>query len=75
MSTHWTWEFFTTDKRFYRDNHSNKNAWCNACLERHRAMLRASDVVSASLGDTGPGQTRTEEMVEQQGKDISNFKV
>ena len=38
-------------------------------------MLRASDVVSASLGDTGPGQTRTEEMVEQQGKDISNFKV
>ena len=60
MSTHWTWEFFTTDGLFYRNNHSNKNAWRNACLECHRSMLRASDVVSASLCDTGPGQPRTE---------------
>lgn len=74
MSHHWTWEFFETDSKFYRNNHTNKNAWCMACLNYHRTLLRESDVISSSLGNTG--LFHTEETLEQQGKHIdSNLQV
>ena len=47
---HWCWNFFVTDNALYRNNHSNKNAWCFTCLDHECCRHRQTEAVDASLG-------------------------
>ncbi|GLB45328.1 hypothetical protein LshimejAT787_2100880 [Lyophyllum shimeji] len=65
---HWSWQYFFTDEKKpyrYRNNCSNKNAWCIACLDRHCTLTRESDVITAALD---LGQARTPEEMEAQAR-------
>ncbi|KAH9050333.1 hypothetical protein EDB87DRAFT_1827458 [Lactarius vividus] len=64
--SHWSWEHFVTDGTLYKNNHSNKNAWCKQCLAHHVDMIRGADIVAVAT--TGMGQTRTTEEVEAQAQ-------
>jgi hypothetical protein len=59
-SKHWTWSYFTTDGKFFRDNHSHKNAWCTACLDHHRGLLLQADVHNAASDDMDGPSNRTD---------------
>jgi hypothetical protein len=61
MSTkHWSWSHFFTDGLFFRNNNSFKNAWCIACLNHHKGLLRESDVVNAAISGTDSGRSDAE---------------
>ena len=62
---HWSWEYFFSDGNMFLNNHSNKNAWCKACLCREVTLLRESDIVGAAM--SGMDQGRTDEQREIQG--------
>jgi hypothetical protein len=64
---HWSWEYFFSDGNMFLNlnNHSNKNAWCKACLDREVVLLRESDIVGAAM--SGMDQGRTNVQREQQG--------
>ena len=66
MSKHWSWEHFTTDGQLFRNNNFYKNAWCVACLNHHKDMLRDSDasVVSTAINGMGGGRTELEREVQ-----------
>ena len=56
----WSWDYFITDGNFFRNNHSYKNAWCVACLNLHKDLLRESDVLSVAVDGMGGGRTEAE---------------
>jgi hypothetical protein len=60
MSKNWVWEHFFTDNLFFRNDNYHKNAWCIACLNHHKELLRQSDVVSAAIGGTNSNRTDAE---------------
>ncbi|KAG5649883.1 hypothetical protein H0H81_001649 [Sphagnurus paluster] len=46
---HWVWDHFETDGQFFRENNSNKNAWCIACLDAHRRVIREASMPIVEL--------------------------
>ena len=52
MSKHWAWGYFFTDGLLFRSNNSYKNAWCIACFNHHKELLRQSDVLGAAISGT-----------------------
>jgi hypothetical protein len=65
MVGHWVWDHFYTDGSLYRNNNSNKNAWCIHCLAYHRELIQNSDTVAVAT--TGLAQSRTPAEVDTQG--------
>jgi hypothetical protein len=63
--SHWSWQHFVTDGSYYRQNNSNKNAWCIKCLEYHCGLIQSEDIVSAAL--TGVDQGWTPDEINMQG--------
>ena len=63
--SHWAWEHFFTDGTLYRNNNSNKNAWCKRCLTHQVELLQNADIVAVAT--TGMGEARTAEEQEEQG--------
>ncbi|KAG6907622.1 hypothetical protein DXG01_008158 [Tephrocybe rancida] len=49
-----SWGYFFTDNQFFRNNHSNKNAWCIACLDYERNRLKSADIMTVSLDGAQP---------------------
>ena len=62
---HWSWGYFFTDGHFFRNNNSFKNAWCIACLNHHKELLRQSDILGMAL--TGISNDHTDAERETQG--------
>ena len=62
--SHWAWEHFFTDGSLYRNNNSNKNAWCVQCLAYHSELIRNADIVAVAM--TGMVQSRTAGEVDAQ---------
>ena len=62
--SHWAWDHFFTDGTLYRNNNSNKSAWCLRCLAYHRDLIRNADTVAVAMSDVVQG--RTPEEVEAQ---------
>jgi hypothetical protein len=63
--SHWSWEHFVTDGTLYRNNNSNKNAWCKQCLAHQVELIQHADIIAVAT--TGMGEARTAEEVETQG--------
>jgi hypothetical protein len=63
--SHWSWDHFVTDGSLYKNNNSNKNAWCIKCLAYEASSIRSADIVAVAT--TGMGQARTDEEVEVLG--------
>ena len=62
---HWSWGYFFTDGLFFRNNNSFKNAWCIACLNHEKELLRQADIISAAVGGTyEPNRTYAEREAE-----------
>ena len=61
MSKTWSWSYFTSasDGNFFRNSY-HKNAWCLACLNYHKEMLREPDIVSTVVDGMGSGRTDAE---------------
>lgn len=73
MSKTWVWDHFVTDNLFFRKNNYHKNAWCIACLNHHKELLRQSDVLSTAIGGTGSNRTDAER--EAQGEPLLLIKT
>jgi hypothetical protein len=58
---HWSWGYFFTDGHFFRNNNSYKNAWCIACLNNQKELLRQSDILDAALSGTSSNRTDAEQ--------------
>ena len=48
--TSWAWAFFYTDGKKYKNNKTDPNAWCNACLLSRMSDLQESDSVAMANG-------------------------
>ncbi|KAF8485664.1 hypothetical protein F5888DRAFT_277591 [Russula emetica] len=46
----WVWAYFYTDGQKYKNNKTDPNAWCSACLYSRMAELRESDSVAVANG-------------------------
>jgi hypothetical protein len=64
-SKHWAWKHFFSDNILFRNNNSYKNAWCIACFNHHKELLRQSDILSAA--NSGTIINRTDAERETQG--------
>ena len=69
MSRTWSWNHFISDGNLFRNNNYYKNAWCLACLNYHKEMLRESDIVSTAVDGMGGGRTDAER--EAQGSTVT----
>jgi hypothetical protein len=56
----WVWAYFYTDGKKYKNNKTDPNAWCNACLFSRMADLRESDSVAAANGLLAHGRSEAE---------------
>jgi len=63
---HWSWAHFFTDGALFRSNNTFKNAWCIACLDHHKELLRKSDVLGTAMSGTSSDCTDADR--EAQGK-------
>jgi hypothetical protein len=57
---HWAWGYFITDNQLFRNNHSDKNAWCLACLNQRKELLHQSDVLNTAVSGISSGHTDTD---------------
>jgi hypothetical protein len=62
----WAWAFFYTDGKKYKNNKTDPNAWCNACLHPRMPDLRESDSVAMANGLLAHDQSEDELRAEGQ---------
>ena len=56
----WAWNHFYSDGKKYKNNKTDPNAWCNACLLSRITGLRESDSVAVANGLLGHGRSEDE---------------
>jgi hypothetical protein len=67
----WAWDFFYTDGKKYKNNKTDPNAWCNACLLSRMSDLRESDSVAVANNLLAHG--RSEDELRAEGQILSVF--
>ena len=67
--SHWVWKHFYTDGTLYRNNNTNKNAWCKQCLSCQVELMQNKNIVLVAT--TGIDESHTTEEVEEQGMHIA----
>jgi hypothetical protein len=71
----WAWNHFYTDGKKYKNNKTDPNAWCNACLVSKMADLRESDSVAAANGLLAHGRSEDELQTEGEGLSVSAYSI